>query len=474
MHMPSGVRGLLTTLLAMDLVMVGCKDSGPAEPRDSGNFLPSFVISDAVHSSGTKGFFFLPPMVSQPSTTGTFDATSSPRVVICELHSGACTTTIANYTRTEGTGGKTISVSQDHYSVLWDTGAFTLTDAIDYRIEVYIGATRVGFADVDVAKNASEFKNIATGDIIPLVNGRTLPIQFRIEQGIVLAPQEFYVAQVSTFGNILVFSKTATGEVAPLRTIAGPNTGLSQPAQVARDAASGQLYVGNSGGSVTVYAKDAVGDVAPLRNIQGVNTGFSVPSGVAIDASSGELYVVENPPPFKVVVFAPGANGDATPLRIISGPNTGMRFPVGLLLDPNSGELYVANNGNATITVYAKNATGDVAPVRSIGGPNTGLSGPADLAFDQAGRLYVSNIEASTITVYGPGASGDATPLRVIAGANTGLSNPFGLALDTATGELFVANNGNGTITVYASTASGNVSPVRTIGTFPTLAGLTF
>jgi hypothetical protein len=291
-------------------------------------------------------------------------------------------------------------------------------------------------------------------------------------------PQELYVVQGGTFGNIYVYPKTASGDVARLRSIGGPTTGMSYAAQVARDPANGQLYVANSGGSVTLYADGATGDAAPLRNIQGPSTGLTVPSGIALDAGTGELYVVDNPFPWRVVVFAPGADGDATPVRTITGPSTGMVYPVGVLLDPANGEMYVASNGNSTVTVYSMSASGDVPALRTISGPNTGLSGPADLTFDSAGRLYVSNLGASTITVYAPGANGDAAPVRVIGGASTGLSSPFGLVIDAETGELHVANNGNGTVTVYDADANGDVPPLRTIGGpttgLETPSGLTF
>jgi hypothetical protein len=468
----------LPALLALAL-LAGCTDGRtPVEPRDGPGAPPALAIEDGAHTGGTPGFYFLPPIADQPNATGAFDATVEPRVVICEIHAGACTTTIATYSRTTGPGGETIALASDHYQVLWRTDGFALSDLINYRIEAYLGTTRVGFADVDVARNASEFKSLATDDIIPLVNGRTLPIKFRIEQGIVLLQPELLVAQPGTFGNIVVVATTATGDVPPLRTIAGVNTGLSYAVQLTRDDATGLLYVSNSGGSVTVYSQSAMGDVAPLRNIQGPSTGLTVPSGVALDPVSGELYVVDNPSPFRVVVFAPGADGDASPVRTISGPSTGMVYPVGLLRDPSSGELYVASNGNSTITVYASGATGDVAPVRTIGGPHTGLAGPADLAFDSQGQLYVTNLSSSSVTVYAPGANGDAAPVRVIAGANTGLSAPFGILLDPGSGELFVANNANGTVTVYPGNAAGDAPPLRTIGGastgMPTPAGLSF
>src|SRR5947209_7969667 len=50
-----------------------------------------FAISDAVHEGGTPGFFFLPPMVAQPTFSGTFDAditTLNPAIAICDITNG--------------------------------------------------------------------------------------------------------------------------------------------------------------------------------------------------------------------------------------------------------------------------------------------------------------------------------------------------------------------------------------------------
>ena len=65
-------------------------------------------------------------------------------------------------------------------------------------------------------------------------------------------------------------------------TLSGPSTQLSQPYQIAFDAA-GFMYVANAGqatgdGRVTVFAPNANGDTPPVR----VLTGFSVSTGVAV------------------------------------------------------------------------------------------------------------------------------------------------------------------------------------------------
>src|SRR2546425_11605231 len=59
----------LGTSLAAVLFALGCEDKPPTAPAAAG---PQFEISDAVHGTGTPGFYFLPPMVAAPTFTGAF------------------------------------------------------------------------------------------------------------------------------------------------------------------------------------------------------------------------------------------------------------------------------------------------------------------------------------------------------------------------------------------------------------------
>src|SRR5439155_234425 len=276
---------------------------------------------------------------------------------------------------------------------------------------------------------------------------------------------------VATFGlapGVVVYAAGASGDVAPIRTIAGANTVLSNATGIARDAA-GNLYVTNppltppSGGSVTVYAPGAVGNAAPIRTIAGEGTGLDHPVGIALDAASN-VYVSNT---YTVTVYAPGASGNVAPIRTVeSSSQVG-----GIALD-TAGNLYVA--GGDVITVYAT-ANGNATPIRTISGSNTGLGCPAGLGLDAAGELYVANPCGGSITVFAAGADGNATPTRTIIGSNTGLNGASGIALDDA-GHLYVTNAGSylanaGSVKVYAAGASGNAIPIRTIAGCHTAIG---
>jgi hypothetical protein len=180
------VSCILTGVAALVLTL-SC-DRGPTIPARSAPDIASRDISDAQHGGGNPRFRFLPPMAPAMTQSGSFDASQSPIVDICVLRNGACATpSVATFTSTSGTGGQTVRVdaSGQHYVVNWNTGAFALDLNATYRIRVRVVNTLLGYGDVRLVANGSAAKNASTGDDIVLVDGRTLPIKFRIDQGAV-------------------------------------------------------------------------------------------------------------------------------------------------------------------------------------------------------------------------------------------------------------------------------------------------
>ncbi|HEY0016496.1 MAG TPA: Ig-like domain-containing protein [Longimicrobium sp.] len=174
------LKSAAAAALLMGLAACTGDSTSPLAPEGQ----PLTTISDAAHAGAVPGFYFLPPMVSNPAYSGTFDGGLQPRVEICELAAGACVTTIAQYTTTSGTGGQAVQVGTSSYQVNWHTNQFNLDPAKHYRISVYVGTFQLGFADVDVVSSGKELKKVDTQEYIPLQDDRTLPIKFRIETGI--------------------------------------------------------------------------------------------------------------------------------------------------------------------------------------------------------------------------------------------------------------------------------------------------
>lgn len=162
-------RKALLSLVTVS-VLSACSVDAPVQPAASAqrNGTMAAVISDGSHG-GNARFFFLPPMVSSANYSGTFDAGLTPIVRITE--EGVTLIDLA----------AKIPQGADFYQVNWQTKDFDLDPTKNYRITVLVGSSILGFADVDVVSSGNQLKSVNTGEYIPLLDGRTLPIKFRIE-----------------------------------------------------------------------------------------------------------------------------------------------------------------------------------------------------------------------------------------------------------------------------------------------------
>ena len=145
------------------------------------------------------------------------------------------------------------------------------------------------------------------------------------------ANDRLFVAD-TTNNNIDVFDNASTlnGTVTAPRILGGPtNAQLNQPNGIQIDGA-GRLIVSNAGsGSIKIYSNAATinGDQLPATIIAGNNTTLVAPAQLALDptTNSGELYVAD-PNAGEVAVFSnittAGGSLNATPNRKITGPNT--------------------------------------------------------------------------------------------------------------------------------------------------------
>ena len=195
--MTVSLRWCVSRLLPAILFLTACSLSDRSTAPQTG---PEFAISDAVHEGGTSGFYFLPPMVAQPAFSGAFDAdiaTLNPAIAICDVTNGPdanCGGTggapaVLVFTTTS-TPGITADLTAPQYQVNWNTQAAGFVAGHTYRVHVTAttacGARReFGFADVLLTTTPGQVKQLATGDIVVLQDGRTLPIHIRIESGAV-------------------------------------------------------------------------------------------------------------------------------------------------------------------------------------------------------------------------------------------------------------------------------------------------
>ncbi|HUC42006.1 MAG TPA: CARDB domain-containing protein, partial [Gemmatimonadales bacterium] len=148
---------------------------------------------DGAHN-GNPDFFFLPPLFKNPNNDPNYEPAGSnpnlkPAVEICELGPPA-----ADLSRQCIAGPplkrfnpSAVTYSDQQYQVNWKTDETPLDVAKFYRINVLVGTALLGFADVDPVSSSRDLKNVQTNEYIPLQDGRTLPIKFRIETGALCA-----------------------------------------------------------------------------------------------------------------------------------------------------------------------------------------------------------------------------------------------------------------------------------------------
>lgn len=184
---------VLSSLVA--LAFAGC--NAPEEPTTTRTRIA--IASDEFHNGGIAGFVWLPPMVAPPAHTGDIVPAVPATVRVDELNTdGTTRRTVASFT-TSAAGSDRVRVVLDKVSAVdgdtdpsgsflarWSTEG-RLATAPTYRVRVLVpakgGGTReLGFADVDVVKNAKEYRAVDTANYVPLVAGDTLAIQFRIDR----------------------------------------------------------------------------------------------------------------------------------------------------------------------------------------------------------------------------------------------------------------------------------------------------
>jgi hypothetical protein len=239
-------------LVILLVSLSSCQDA--ATPTDVGR-RPLGSISDAVHEAGNAHFFFLPPLVAAPKSNGIFDGSQSPVVTVCEWTASGCGADIANFTMTAGTGSEVVRVdgAGQQYIVNWHTdqcitGACKLSPSVTYRLRVLVDGTELGHADVLVAASHGAAKNIDANEYISLVNGRTLPVKFRIEQGAV-DPMTTLPAAPSDAPQTLATPATPNGSLeltVPGGTLSEPMSisvqHVSVPASVSSTVVGGAVY----------------------------------------------------------------------------------------------------------------------------------------------------------------------------------------------------------------------------------------
>src|SRR5438552_1464632 len=185
------MRALALAVTVSAVISVGCRDQQPVQPVASAG--PAYLISDGAHH-GNAHVFFLPPLAPDPSAlfhAGTFNSKLAPVVEVCILtgdpSSGSpvdCTMSSGAPVRVFGPAPMALDATGQQYARNWDTKSPSLLDPSKFYRILVRGAragTALGFLDVDPVDQG--VKNARTGEVVQFQDGRTLPINVRIEDG---------------------------------------------------------------------------------------------------------------------------------------------------------------------------------------------------------------------------------------------------------------------------------------------------
>jgi len=226
-----------------------------------------------------------------------------------------------------------------------------------------------------------------TGNITPVrvISGTSTGLSYPISIALDTTNNELFVVNQMNItadgfqasGSITVYRRTDSGNVSPIRTISVTSTGLSYLDGIALDMVNNEIFIGNiasSGNStgITVYGRTDAGNVSPVRTISGVNTGLMNLKGIAVDAVNNEIFVADLYYR-SITVYGRTDTGNVSPVRTIIGEMTGLS-PFGVAMDTVNNQIFVVNGYfSNSITIYGRTDSGNITPVRSISGANTGM-----------------------------------------------------------------------------------------------------
>ncbi|MSO18987.1 MAG: hypothetical protein EXQ56_00745 [Acidobacteria bacterium] len=221
---------------------------------------------------------------------------------------------------------------------------------------------------------------------------------------------------------ILVFRGGADGEEAPVRIIQGSNTMLGDPKRYAGgpdrvevNPVHNEIYVPD-GSRVLVYDRRATGNVAPIRVLEGPDTLLDDEGTLAIDPINNIFAVAQDTvlagatKMAHILTFARMAAGNTKPLGEIAGPKTEiirinqlqMHPPKGWIIAAQPGFIDVQKPEGVFIGVWHIKDKGDVAPRFKIGGTAKGVMlKPRGVAINVKHKeLLVADMRLNAILTY--------------------------------------------------------------------------
>ena len=296
---------------------------------------------------------------------------------------------------------------------------------------------------------------------------------------------------------ILIYPAGAKGNTAPKRTIAGYQTDLNDPIDIAADA-TGRTYVLNANDgrpceTINVYGARASGNAAPAAEIGGASTGFCGRTAGKLAVAPDGTAFLSIPREDAVLSFDRGSDGNVAPSSRLAGQvNAKLHQPFPIAAFSGTG-LFVASQASwpgedleqtssgAQMTYgkqlrpdlrYFGARNGDSPPlaktevtVFALGSSPTGWA----LVIPTASEAD-SSAPRAEVDVFA--ADGEALKKhQAITGPSTGLVAPIAVTAD-ASGRIFVLDDRcrsretsavNPAVLVYAPGSDGDVKPAAVI-----------
>jgi hypothetical protein len=171
--------------------------------------------------------------------------------------------------------------------------------------------------------------------------------------------------------SILVFDRLADGNIAPLREIFGDQTGITKPQGIVVDPVHDEIVLSDEGApdavppippALLVFDRTADGNVAPIRTITGPTTGLLRPRQLQLDTERDELVLADRGLTQEFIFDTPGFiavwnrsdGGDIAPKRTIQGPQSQLTSPRAVYVDMFNNEIGVGDTTSHSIMVYPR------------------------------------------------------------------------------------------------------------------------
>jgi len=183
--------------------------------------------------------------------------------------------------------------------------------------------------------------------------------------------------------SILVFERTASGNIAPVREIIGSLTGIKSPQGIVVDPVHDEIILSDEGKpgedakqldegvkpkpALLVFRRTDSGNVAPIRVISGPQTGMLRPRQIQLDTQRDELVLADRGLPQEFIYDTPGFlavwkrtdSGDVPPRKLIRGTKSQLTSPRAVYVDEKNGEYGAGDTTSHSVMVFPRDFASD-------------------------------------------------------------------------------------------------------------------